>query len=115
MTDWPASLPQDALLNGFAHDDLDNTIRSSMSYGPDKVRRRTTASIAHVTVPLVMTKTQLAALKTFYETTLQVTGQFTWKNHITQASINYRFRTPPAYRPIRGDLWAVTLELETMP
>lgn len=115
MTAWPASLPQNALMGGYVEEPLDTAIRSGMSYGPDKVRRRTTAVIRRVVIPLRMTTAQVSALETFYYTTIQVSGVFDWVNHRTLAAAVYRFLRPPAYQPYGGGWWLVNLDLEILP
>lgn len=115
MTAWPASLPQDALMDGYLEEPLDTAIRSGMSYGPDKVRRRTTAVIRRVVIPLRMSTAQVSALETFYYTTIQVTGVVDWINHRTRAAAEYRFLRPPQYQPYGAGFWAVQLEMEILP
>jgi len=115
MTDWPATLPQDTLGPGYSEEPVENTIRSSMSYGPDKVRRRATAEIFKYQIPLVLTTAQTSTLDTFYYTTLECTGTFDWKNHRTGASATYRFLSAPVYGPLGGGRWATTLALEILP
>lgn len=115
MTDWPVTLPQNAMMGGFAQSQVDNSIRSSMSYGPDKVRRRTTAALKTSAIPLRMTTAQLALLDTFYNDTIQVSGQFDWIDHVTQSAATYRFLRPPTIEPYGGGLWYVLVDLEMLP
>ena len=115
MTAWPASLPQDALMSGYREESIDTAIRSGMSYGPDKVRRRTTAVIRQVVIPLRMTTAQVSTLETFYFDTIQVSGVVDWINHRTRAAAEYRFLAPPKYQPYGGGWWAVQLEMEILP
>jgi len=115
MTAWPASLPQDTLKDGYREEPLDTAIRSGMSYGPDKVRRRTTTVIRRVTIPLRMTTAQVSALETFYYDTIQVSGVVDWINHRTRAAAEYRFLSPPTYQPYGAGWWAVVLSMEILP
>lgn len=115
MTAWPASLPQDSLRDGYREEPLDTAIRSGMSYGPDKVRRRTTTVIRRVSIPMRMTTAQVSDLETFYYDTIQVTGVVDWINHRTRAAAQYRFLGPPQYQPYGAGYWAVLLEMEILP
>ena len=115
MTAWPASLPQNVLLSGYTEEPLDTAIRSGMSYGPDKVRRRTTAAITKVQVQMRMTTAQVSALETFYYDTIQVSGVVDWIHHRTRAAAEYRFLSPPRFRPYGRGYWGVTLDLELLP
>jgi len=115
MTAWLSTLPQNVNMNGYQEEPVDNTIRSSMSYGPDKIRRRTTSVIFNCVMPMVLTTAQTALLDTFYYTTLEQVGTFTWKNHRTQAAATYRFRSPPVYQTLGKGLWSTALQLELLP
>lgn len=115
MTAWPSTLPQTPLRNGFSQSQQDNAIRSAMSYGPDKVRRRTTVAIKQVSVNLILSQSQVAELDTFYNTTLDVAGSFDWTDHVSGQSATYRFMQPPAYAPTGKQLWATSLQLEIVP
>lgn len=115
MTAWPASLPQEPLLGGYQEIPQDTAIRSGMSYGPDKVRRRTTAVIRHITIRQRMTTAQVATLETFYYDTIQVSGVVDWIHHRTRAAAEYRFLAPPEYAPYGNGFWSVTMSLELLP
>jgi len=115
MTAWPSSLPQDSLRDGYREEPIDTAIRSGMSYGPDKVRRRTTTVIRRVSIPMRMTTTQVSDLETFYYETIQVAGVVDWINHRTRAAAQYRFLGPPQYQPYGAGYWAVLLEMEILP
>lgn len=115
MTAWLSTLPQDAIMSGYEEKPVENTIRSAMSYGPDKVRRRVTAEIFQCAIPLILTTAQTQLLDTFYYTTLEVVGTFTWKNHRTQAAATYRFLSAPVYKPIGNGKWQTVLALELLP
>lgn len=115
MTAWPASLPQDVLLGGYSEAPQDTAIRSAVSYGPDKVRRRTTAVITHVTMKLRLTTAQVATLETFYNDTIQIAGPVDWIHHRTRAAAAYRFLSPPTFVPYGAGYWSATLEMELLP
>ena len=117
---WPSSLPQYLRLQGYAQARVNDTIRSTMGYGPDKVRRRTTGTIENIQGTLVLTNAQLSTLSNFYNATL--TGgaeRFNWVDFLTvnessPTIVKYRFLTPPTYSNI-GKFWTVVLSLELLP
>ncbi|MGV7235734.1 MAG: right-handed parallel beta-helix repeat-containing protein, partial [Nitrosomonadaceae bacterium] len=112
ILDWPASLPQYLRLQGYAQTRVNDTIRSTMGYGPDKVRRRTTATIENVQGTLVLTDAQLSTFLTYYDDTLTGgTETLRWINFQTNALAEYRFLTPPTYSNI-GKFWTVVMSLE---
>jgi len=115
MTAWPSALPQTPLLAGFDQQEKDTAIRSSMSYGPDKVRRRTTTAIYTVQASIMLDTSEIPTLETFYRTTMQVSGTFTWINHVTGSAANYRFTGPPHYAALGGGRWLTALSLEIIP
>ncbi len=116
MATWPASLPQYVLVEGYSEAPPQNTIRTSMDVGPPKMRRRSTAAVRPITGNQHMNKTQVAALDTFYVTTLNSgVDQFDWVHPRTQSAVDFRFTAPPQYESLGGTAWMVTLSLEVMP
>lgn len=120
MPAWPASLPQDQFL-GTRVSLGSNVLRSPMGVGPDKLRRRHTADVRDVRVPIVLTGLQFAALITFYRTDLAEVLPFTWEDPRSDATVNYRFVQPPGETLVAGDataderLWQGDLILEIVP
>lgn len=120
MSSWPGSLPQTPLNAGYSRSFVDNTIRSQVGYGPDRVRRRTTAAIERVQMSFVFTESELATFRTFHVTTLQHGSlPFDWVDHISttspQAAAVYRFVDPPLVTAIEKQLYNVALSLEILP
>ena len=115
MALWPASLPQIPLQSGFSQSRKDNNIRSQMGYGPDKTRRRTTVAIQSVIAAIELLEDELYILDDFYEANSAI--PWTWKDfqQPSMPDASYRFMSPPAYRPMGGQWWSVTLNLEIMP
>ena len=70
---------------------------------------------------MVLTSSQVAALKTFWSTTLSGgSGTFLWhpegKHQASpQVILEMRFLSPPTYRSLGADLWQVDLSLEALP
>lgn len=113
MSAWPGTLPTFKYLRDFKETPPDNLIRTQMDSGADKIRRRTTANPREVKGSLRLTKTEVAALDTFYMTTL-VSGSlsFTHNHPRTDASETWRFTKRPEYNHRTGDFYLVPLELE---
>ena len=113
---WPTTLPQYLRLQGYAQTRVNDTIRSTMGYGPDKVRRRTTGTIENIQGTLVLTDAQLAILLNFYEDILTSGSEkLYWYNFQTgETEVAYRFLTPPTYSNI-GKFWTVVMSLELLP
>ena len=113
---WPASLPQVPNARGYSEAPPDSTIRTSMGYGPDKVRRRTTANARVFVAPLIVNKTQVATLDAFYLDTLGGgVDEFDWVNPRTGSAATLRFQASPQYTNIGADEYSVTLSLEELP
>jgi hypothetical protein len=83
-----------------------------MDEGPDKLRRRVTRTIRLVQMQFVMTRAQIQTLRTFYNTTVQGTGQVEWTDDLTGESVLYRFVGPPVYSHIEAGQWNVAITWE---
>jgi hypothetical protein len=112
---WPASLPQDLEQAGHFEAAPDTVIRSEMSTGAQKIRRRFTAAPVPIPGKQLMTTAQVATLRTFYVTTLGGGAlPFDWKLPRTGTTTTFRFLKPPKWSPA-SPLWEVQLALEAMP
>jgi len=81
---WPSELPQNILAQGYKGGLPNNLLRQPMGVGPAKVRRRGTVAVEPVTGNILCTPTELAALITFYETTLlDGSLRFRWVDPLT--------------------------------
>lgn len=115
---WPATLPDDVLVDGYDESPPETVVRTEMDAGPAKIRRRFTAGVRPLKVTLDrMTRTQVAALDELYVDTLEGGAlPFDWTHPRTLGDVTFRFTRPPRYRPIgSGALWNAELELEVMP
>ena len=114
---WPASLPQDVLVEGYEETFPELALRTEMDAGPAKVRRRFTAGVRTLNVMSAMTRTQVATLDTFFATTTQGGAlQFDWVHPRTGSAAALRFTRPPMTAPEPGgQRWRVELELEVLP
>lgn len=113
---WPASLPCRFTATSQSHEGADNLIRSEMSVGPDKARRRSTASVSRLSGDMVMTSAQRATFATFIKQEAKDGAlPFTFKDPYGTGSILVRY--VPAYRVSRfgAGKWLVSLQLEVLP
>ena len=120
MADWPSSLPQDVYVpdDGPTYNQQSNVLRTDMTTGPAKMRRRFTAVPADVTVQIMLSEEEIATLESFVKETLGETGQFNWKKFHTGTAAVYRFKE--GWKSVKlkysgGDLWTVSMDLELMP
>jgi hypothetical protein len=118
---WPDSLPQDPFIPGDStpeYDPADNTIRTSVTAGPAKLRRRFTAVPETTKIKLWLTSDQCATLKDFVENQVSDVLPFTWRDFRDDSQCLYRFtkgRGSITYKHDSGDIWIVEIELEKLP
>jgi hypothetical protein len=116
MANWPATLPQSFLVQGFSEMMPNNVIRSKMDVGPPKVRRRSTAAPTELMGRQAMTLTQTETLDTFYkDTTAYGSQEFTWDDPRTGDSVSMRFKAPPKLTALGNDYWMVEFQMEILP
>ncbi len=116
MPVWPATLPQDVLIDGYDETPPNTTLRSQMDQGPDKVRRHFTAGERVFSATVALTRDQVETLDSFYLTDLQGGAlRFDWTHPRAQAAVQFRFRSPPRYKPQSQTDWLVQLQLEILP
>jgi hypothetical protein len=116
MPAWPATLPSSPLSDGFRETLPDTVIRTQMDQGPAKLRRRTGAGTAQMSLAYLMDRAQVEALTDFFNE--EVAGgayAFTFAHPVTGAGLSCRFRQPPQYAPLNGEWFRVSLELEALP
>lgn len=115
MPAWPGSLPAAPLL-GHRETAPEMVVRTEMDAGPAKLRRRFTAGVRTLEIPLVLSDAQVQALDDFYVTTLAGgTLRFDHKHPRTAAVVKYRFIARPQYDLITPSKWRTTLRLEILP
>lgn len=118
---WPASLPQTPYMpdnNTPEYIPNDNTIRTSVTAGPAKARRRFTAVPEECKLQIWVTSVQLATLKDFVKTTLEDVLPFTWTDFRDGTQATYRFMkgwSSVDQKYDSGDTWILTLDLELLP
>ncbi len=97
MTAAPAYLEK-PLLGTYATSIIDTVARDSSELGKMRFRRRTTGVDYRYSFNLLLTKADVALLKTFYETTLLGgTGEFTWTCPDDAATKTVYFETLPTF------------------
>jgi len=116
MPAWPATLPQDALIDGYDERPPETALRTPMDAGPAKVRRRFTAGVRVVSATEALTRAQVDTLDAFYLTDLQGGAlSFDWTHPRTQAAVQFRFVAGPRYAPQSQTDWLAQLRLEIVP
>lgn len=118
---WPEDLPQTPYKDGSPSGEpaIDNTIRTSVTAGPAKLRRRFTAVPTTVKLDNIwMTTEQVNVLDAFIANTLKEVNPFQWIDFKTGLPAMYRF--PNGSKSVKwshdaGDVWLISLELEKLP
>lgn len=115
---WPESLPQYPLLEGYTEEPFDNRLVTNVDAGLDKRRRRFVARPIEVSESYVMNAEQYNTFEAWYRTTIQ-DGSLTfikpypYDPTMTQ-SREYRFVGQPSVST-NGLLRMVSFNLEIMP
>jgi len=116
MANWPSSLPDYLLVQGYNESFPNTTIRTQMEEGPAKVRRWGTAAIRPITGTQILNQSEYEDLDTFYNTTTQGGSlRFDWTHPITGDSVEFRFVSPPTVAAVGNCNFQVTLNLEILP
>jgi len=114
MATWPLS--NYILPDGFSEKPPPNSLRTSMTDGPPKTRRRSIAGRRPITAQKHMTTSQVAILDTFYVTTLvDGTLPFDWLSPRTGDVVEMMFVEEPVYESLGGTAWMVSMKLEILP
>lgn len=117
MATWPTTLPA-PILDGYALDPLDQTIRTDMEFGAARTRRRSTAQNDKLNVAWIFTRAQMAAFRTWFTDAAQAAGGSAWFDLVVDtgegaaASQSCRFSGPwkAAFRG--AGIWSVSATLE---
>lgn len=112
MVDWPATLPDSPLIEGFEEEDPDLVLKSETDVGPGKRRLRGTAGLGRMMYPLMLTTEQRAALLDFYRTDLaRGVLSFNLTHPITGDPIECFITKPPRPVAVSHNRFRVVLEL----
>lgn len=110
---WPDTLPQAWLQEGYQETLPEVMIRSEMDAGPAKVRRRFTAQVAPIKSKMVLTAAQKGYLETFFNTTTAGGSlSFTFPH---DGSDILRFTKSPTFSFKGGLTWTADFDLEKLP
>lgn len=113
---WPATLPQYVLEQGYSESEADQLLQTQMEAGRPKTRRRYTTNNEVFTVAVAMTKAQKVIFEDFFDNTL-VGGSlpFTWVHPVHQTAANFQFRKPVPKWSVRGEAYIVAFGMERVP
>lgn len=114
---WPASLPQNMLMDGYSHSAANNILRTNMDAGPAKQRRRFTSGPQPVTGKIFVNDTELETFKDWYvDDLLEGALRFDWVDQDDgTTAVEYRFTSQPTWEPAGPGYWFINLPLEIMP
>jgi hypothetical protein len=95
-----------------------NTIRTSVTVGPAKQRRRFTAVPEPLTIQMWMTTDQINTFKEFVQEDIQDALPFDWIDFRTGDNCSYRL--PDGWGSVElkydsGDIWQVIVAMEQLP
>ena len=109
---WPDTLPQGWLIDGYQETLPDVVQRTEMDAGPAKSRRRFTCQVTPIKARLLLTDTEKGYLETFFNTTTAGGSlSFTYPH---DGSDVLRFVKSPTISK-SGLHWSVDFELEKLP
>ena len=113
---WPGSLQQNVNASAWSEQAQEVTIRSTMSEGAPKVRRRFTESVTKVGASIWVDAIQYQVLLDFYNITLQGgTLTFFFNHPIDNTQHTYRFTKNIAFKYIGHDTYSANWEMEELP
>lgn len=113
MANWPATLPQSPLLEGFDDTPQNSVLRSEFD-GYTKQRNRYTAVLNNVTERYYMTQAQFTTFVNFYTSTLSNgSEEFIKPDPVLGVDKAYRFVEPYSMERVGLD-WIVTINLEKL-
>jgi len=114
--EWPASLPNYVLVDGYTELMPDNTLHSKMEIGPPKSRRRSTAGIQLFAAKIYLDAATAASFSDFYQTTLaDGTLSFDWEHPRTGATVTMRFMGPPVLTAVGGVNYYAQMNMGILP
>lgn len=91
-------------------------IRTPVSVGPAKVRRRSSCQVRPFSFTFLMNDTHRAELDTFYHTTTKGGSlDFEMTDPVAGGTPDWRFTAPPSWVQVGPALYEVTIALEQLP
>ena len=114
MATWPSSLPN-PLIDGYSETLADNVIRTSMDYGAQQVRKRTSSNSGGLELTYLLTEAQLDTLRDFYEGDAGYGSiAFDFTHPRTAETVSCRFKTPLSFGTKDGKNYRVAVSLEVL-
>lgn len=120
MTQWPATLPQSPLLQGYGEEVEDGRQVTPMDGGPMKVRPRFTSTSTFLSEMYWLTEAQYNILLDFYRNGTKLGSEVFTKPHGRTGVVrNQRFDpnvgNPVALQQVSYDKYLVEVSLEVLP
>lgn len=116
MPTWPAGLPQNLEIDEYDETFAEASVETNMETGPPKKRARFTAGIQPITGRQLLTKAQVATLKTFYDTTTKFGSlSFDWTHPRTGSAAVLRFASAPKIQVVGPDAWYARMSFKVLP
>ena len=116
---WPSTLPDKPVSDSYGESIPDPRLRTSMSSGPAKVRRKTAALPVTFSVSLSLSNTQLEEFEDFVETTLDGgTLRFEFAHPRKETTVEMRFVGGDSLYTVSAQgvsLFSVSFQLEALP
>lgn len=115
MATWPLYLPQHLRIDGQSGGPKDPFIRTEMSTGPAKQRRRCTKKVEPFDGSLLMSSDEYELFVEFWDNDLQGGAlSFTWEHPITRAVATIRFTAPYKWEPQGASQFIISLSCEVV-
>jgi len=111
--DISPELPENFERSSFNETEKGASVTTSMSAGPNKVRRRFSATRSLYSGNMIMDASQKSAFKVFYQTTTRL-GElsFNFYNPSNAGFIEVQFNGPPVYKALANSYWGVSFNLK---
>ena len=115
MAVWPSTLPQNFEPESFQLTYGKNVVRSQMSQGPPKSRRKATSAPQLVKGSMQLTSAQFTTFNTFFKTTLfDGADPFDWTHPVDGGAESIQFTTEPIITSAGGTNYNLDMELEIL-
>lgn len=114
---WPASLPQEPLVNSYEEQPPKTAIHTEMDRGPAKSRRRSTAMPRPIQMRFLMDSSQLDTFDEFFGDTIKGGAlKFDFDEPRTGTTKEFKMdRERPVYTPLGGGLFHVDVTMTLQP
>jgi len=110
---WPEELPQSFLIDGLRYSAGDNVLRTEMSAGEDKTRKRYSKTVDNISGRIFIEgQSEYETLMDFYDS--NSASRWDWKHPFTGEVKQFRFLAPPEPRPVSHNQWLVDVNVEVL-